>query len=72
VTFKKQTLCPKRYYLSNQAPGDKRTPNHEGPRAMTLMTTDGDKIACPMNAGAVKKYSVKNKSSISRKSEKAA
>jgi hypothetical protein len=44
----------------------KWTPNHEGPCAMTL----GDEHARPMNAGAVKKYSVKNKSSISRKPEK--
>ncbi|KEH27697.1 hypothetical protein MTR_5g429560 [Medicago truncatula] len=31
---------------------------------------DGDKLALPMNAGTVKKYSVKHKSSISRKPEK--
>jgi len=37
----------------------KWTPNYEGPCAMTLVTTDGDKLTRPMNAGAVKKYSVK-------------
>jgi len=39
---------------------------------MTLVTTDDDKLACPMNADAVKRYSVNNKSSISHKPEKAA
>ena len=32
---------------------------------------DSDKLTRPMNAGAVKKYSVKNMSSISRESKKA-
>jgi len=31
----------------------------------------GDELTSPMNVGAVKKYSVKNNSSISRKPEKA-
>nr|ABD28294.1 hypothetical protein MtrDRAFT_AC147774g5v1 [Medicago truncatula] len=48
------------------------TPNYEGSCAMTFTTMDGDKLALPMNAGVVKKYSVKYKSSISRKPEKAA
>ncbi|KEH17372.1 hypothetical protein MTR_0019s0040 [Medicago truncatula] len=48
------------------------TPNYEGSCAMTFTTMDGDKLALPMNVGAVKKYSVKHKSSISRKPEKAA
>ena len=43
---------------------------YEGSCAMTFTTMDGDKLAHPMNAGAVKKYSVKNNSSISRKPEK--
>ncbi|KEH41389.1 hypothetical protein MTR_1g050418 [Medicago truncatula] len=47
-------------------------PNYEGTCAMTLVTTNGNKLACPVNTGAVKKYSVKNKSSISRKPKKAA
>jgi hypothetical protein len=47
-------------------------PNYEGPCAMTFMTTDGDKHTHPMNAGEVKKYSVKKKNSISCKPEKAA
>ncbi|AES97538.1 hypothetical protein MTR_5g055770 [Medicago truncatula] len=46
-------------------------PNYEGTCAMTLVTTNGDKPARPVNTGAFKKYSFKNKSSISRKSEKA-
>jgi len=54
-----QTLCPKRYHLSNQAPATSGRLAMKGPRAMTLVTTDDDKIARPMNVGAVKKYSVK-------------
>ncbi|KEH16109.1 hypothetical protein MTR_0327s0020 [Medicago truncatula] len=53
-------------------PDSKGMPNYEGTCAMTLATTNGDKLALPMNTGAVKKYSVKNKSSISRKPKKAA
>jgi len=37
----------------------KLAPNYEGPSAMTLVTTDGDKYRRPMHAGVVKKYSVK-------------
>ncbi|KEH33420.1 hypothetical protein MTR_3g035335 [Medicago truncatula] len=50
----------------------KWTPNSEGSCAMNFTTMDGDKLALPMNAGVVKKYSVKYKRSISRKPEKAA
>ncbi|KEH16147.1 hypothetical protein MTR_0306s0050 [Medicago truncatula] len=50
----------------------KWTPNYEGSCAMNFTTMDGDKLVLPMNAGAVKKCSVKHKSSISRKPEKAA
>jgi len=39
---------------------------------MTLVTMDGDKPTRPMNVDAVKKYSIKNKSSISRKPKKVA
>jgi hypothetical protein len=39
---------------------------------MTFTTMDGDKLARPMNAGAVKQYFGKNKKSISRKPKKAA
>jgi len=35
---------------------------------MTFTTMDGGKLARPMKADAVKKYFVKNESSISRKS----
>ena len=36
----------------------KWVPNYESPCAMTLVTTNVDKLARPMNAYAVKKYSV--------------
>jgi len=50
----------------------KWSPNYEGSCAMSFTTMDCDKLTRPM-AGAVKKYFVKkNKSSISRKPEKAA
>ncbi|KEH26630.1 transmembrane protein, putative [Medicago truncatula] len=39
----------------------KWTPNYEGSCAMTFTTMDGNKLARPMNASAVKKYFVKNK-----------
>jgi len=38
---------------------------------MTFTTVDGGKLARPMKADAFKKYFVKKKGSISRKSEKA-
>jgi len=62
VNFKKETLCPKMYYLYNQTPRANRC----------LITKDGDKLTRPMNVSAIKKYLVKNKSSISRKPEKVA
>jgi len=37
----------------------KWTPNYEGPCAMNLVTTNGDKHTRLVNIGAVKKYSVK-------------
>jgi len=37
-----------------------------------LITKDSEKLVCPVNTDAVKKYFVKMKSSISRKPEKAA
>ena len=36
----------------------KWSPNNEGLCAMTFTTMNGDKLARPMNAGAVKKYFV--------------
>jgi len=62
----KKTLC---FQLDSKG---KWTPNYEGLCAMTLVTTDGDKLTRPMNASAVKKYFVKNNSSISRKPKEAA
>ena len=37
-----------------------------------LITKDSDKLVCPVNSDAVKKYFVNMKSSISRKPEKEA
>jgi len=37
----------------------KWTPNCESSCVMTLTTMDGDKLTRPVNAGAVKKYSIK-------------
>jgi len=37
-----------------------------------LITKDSDKLVCPVNTDAVKKYFVNMKSSISRKPERAA
>jgi hypothetical protein len=61
MKFKEETLCSKRHYLSKQTPGASGRLNYEGSCAMTLVTTDVDKLARPMNAGAVKKYFVKKK-----------
>jgi len=58
---------PKMVLSSQPDSKGKWTPNHEGSCATTLTTMDGDKLARPMKANAVKKYSVKNKNLISRK-----
>jgi len=68
MKFKKETVCLLSFRPDSKG---KWTPNYEGSCAMTLTTLDGDKVARPVNGGAVKKYSVKKKSSISRKPEKA-
>ncbi|KEH40973.1 hypothetical protein MTR_1g040275 [Medicago truncatula] len=49
----------------------KWTPNYEGSCAMTFTTMNGDKLALPLNAGAVKKYSVKHKISVKHASTSA-
>jgi len=36
----------------------KWTPNYEGSCAMTFTTMDGDKVTHPLNASAIKKYSI--------------
>jgi len=59
-------LCPKMVLSFQPYTNDKWTPNYEGSSAMTFTTTDGDKLARPMKAGAVKKI-LCQKSSISRK-----
>jgi hypothetical protein len=69
MNFKKGTL----YYFPTRLLG--QVDDYEGSCAMTLVTTNVDKLARPANADAVKKYFVKNtkkKSSISCKPEKAA
>jgi len=45
----------------NQTPGASGRLHYEAPCAMTFTTMNGDKLTRPMNASAVKKYSVKNK-----------
>jgi len=57
--FQEADFMPKKVLSFQPGSRDKQTPNHEGPCAMNLVTTGGDKIARPMNVGAVKKYSVK-------------
>jgi len=70
--IQERDFVPKKAPSSQPDSKDKWTPNHEGSCATTLTTMDGDKLARPTNVGAVKKYSVKNKTSISRKPEKVA
>jgi len=69
---KGRDFVPKKVLSFQPDSKGKWTSDYEGSCAMTFTTMDGNKLARLMNAGAVKKYSVKNKSSISRKSEKAA
>ena len=70
--FQEGETVPKKVLSSQPDSKGKWTPNHKGSCTTTLTTMDGDKVTRSMNVGAVKKYSVKNKSSISRKLEKAA
>jgi len=70
--IQEKDFVPKKVLSSQPDSNDKWTPNHEGSCAMTFTTIDGDKLARPTNVGVVKKYSVKNKSSISRKPKKVA
>ena len=59
MKFKKETLCPKEALSFQPDSKGKWTPNYEGSCAMTFTTMDGGKLAPPMKADAVKKYSVK-------------
>lgn len=68
--FQEEDFVPEKVLHFQLDSRGKWTPNHEGSCARTFTTMDGDKLALPMNAGTVKKYSVKHKSSISRKPEK--
>jgi hypothetical protein len=70
--FQEEDFVPKKVLSFKPDSRGKWTPNYEDPCAMTLETTDGKKLVCPMKAGAVKQYFVENKSSISRKPKKAA
>ena len=71
MKFKRKTLCQKRVLPFQPDSKGKWTPGYESPCAMTFTTVDGGKLARPMKADAFKKYFVKKKGSISRKSEKA-
>ena len=70
--IQEEDFVPKKVLSFSPDSKGKWTPNYDGSHAMTLSTMDGDKLARPMNADAVKKYSVNNKNSISCKLEKAA
>jgi len=65
-------FVPKRVLPFQPDPKGRWTPSYESPWAMTFTAMDGDNLARPVKADAVKKYFVNMKSSISRKPEKAA
>ena len=58
--IQERNFVPKKALTSQPDSKGKWTPNHEGSCATTLTTVDGDNVARPTNAGAVKKFSVKN------------
>jgi len=62
-------FVPRNVLSSQPDSRGKWTPNYEGPCAMTLVTTNGDKLAMPVQS---RNTLSKNKSSISCKPEKAA
>ncbi|KEH29630.1 hypothetical protein MTR_4g046607 [Medicago truncatula] len=70
--FQEGDSMPKKVLPFQPDSRSKWTPNYEGSCAMTFPTLDGDKLTRPVNTGSVKKYSVKHKSSISRKPKNAA
>jgi hypothetical protein len=57
--FQKGDFMPKKGTTFQSDSRGKWMPNYEGSCAKTFTTMDGDKLTRPMNAGAVKKYSVK-------------
>jgi len=57
--IQEKDFVPKKVLPSQPDPKGKWTPNYEGPCTMTFTTMDGDKLARPVKADAVKKYSVK-------------
>jgi len=54
-------FVPKRVLPFQPDSKGKWTPSYEGPCAMTFTAMDGDNLARPVKADAVKKYFVKNK-----------
>jgi hypothetical protein len=59
--FQEGDFMPKKVLFFQPDSRGKWTPKYEGPYAMTLTIMDSDKLTGPINAGAVKKYSVKKK-----------
>ncbi|KEH22417.1 hypothetical protein MTR_7g046035 [Medicago truncatula] len=57
--FQERNFVPKKALSFQPDSRGKWTPNYESPCALTLVPTNGDKLALPMNANAVKKYFVK-------------
>jgi len=66
--IQEKDFVPKKVLHFQSDPKGKWTPNYKGSCAMTFTTMDGGKLARPVKTNAVKKYFVKNESSISRKS----
>ena len=56
--FQEGNYVPKKVLSSQPNSKGKWTPNHEGSCAMSLTTMDGDKVTHPLNASAIKKYSI--------------
>ena len=52
-------FVPKKVLLFQPDPKGRWTPSYEGPCVMTLTAMDGDNLARPVKADAVKKYFVK-------------
>ena len=59
--FQEGDFVPKKVLSFQPDSRGKWTPNYVSSCAMTFTTMDGDKHTRPVNAGAVKKYSVKIK-----------
>jgi len=57
--IQEKDFVPKKVLPFQSDPKGKWMPNYEGSCAITFTTMDGGKLARPMEADAVKKYSVK-------------